>query len=119
MPKNITRQTHIIDATDKSPGRLGTEIATILRGKNKPEFQPYMDCGDIVMVANAGQMKYTGKKYDQKLYRHHSGYPGGLKEKKMSEVAEADPGEVIRRTVKNMLPAIKFRDNMMKRLIIK
>jgi large subunit ribosomal protein L13 len=118
MAKVIERENHIIDAADRSPGRVATEVAIILRGKNKPAFQPHMDCGDIVVVQNAGQMKYTGKKLEQKKYRHHSGYPGGLKEKKMSDVEKNDPGEVLRRTIKNMLPAVRFRDNMMRRLTI-
>jgi len=119
MPKNITRNIHSIDATDKAPGRVATEAATLLRGKNKPEFQPHLDCGDIVEVKNADKLKYTGKKLDQKKYRHHSGYPGGLKEKALKEVASSNPKEVVRRTVKRMLPAVRFRDEMMKRLIIK
>lgn len=118
MSKQITRNIHHIDATGRSPGRVATEVAILLRGKNKPEFEPHLDCGDIVNIKNADKLKYTGKKLEQKKYRHHSGYPGGLKEKQMSEVADSDPGEVLKRTVKNMLPAVRFRGDMMKRLII-
>lgn len=117
--KQITRQLHKIDATDQTVGRLSTKIATLLRGKNKPEFEPHMDCGDIVEVSNIKKLKFTGKKIEQKKYYHYSGYPGGLKEKKMKDLAEKNPGEILQRSVREMLPPVKFRRNMMRRLIIK
>ena len=117
--KNIERKLHKIDATGRTPGRLGTEIALILRGKNKPEFQPHMDLGDIVEVSNASKMEFTGNKLDQKQYYHYSGYQGGLKTKKMGEVFVKDPADVLFSAVKKMLPNIRLRDAMMKRLIIK
>jgi len=116
---NITRKTHKIDATDQVLGRLATQIATLLRGKNKPEFQSYLDGGDNVIITNAAKIKITGKKLEQKIYYHYSGYPGGLKEKKMGEVFTKDPAEVLKRAVWNMLPKNKLRAQMIKRLIIR
>lgn len=115
----IERKLHQLDATEQSVGRLATRVATILRGKNKPEYQPHLDLGDIVEVKNIKQLKFTGKKLDQKKYFHFSGYIGGLKTKKMSEVYAKDPGEVLRRAVRDMLPPTKLRPAMMKRLIIR
>lgn len=115
----ITRARHEIDAAGKAPGRLATEIAMILRGKNKPSFEPHIDAGDFVTVINASQLKFTGSKLVQKDYHHHTLYPGGLKTKPMKHVFEADPGEVIRKAVYGMLPKNSHRGEMMKRLIIK
>lgn len=117
--KNIERKLHKLDASGQTPGRLGTKIAMILRGKHKAEFQPHLDLGDIVEVNNVSEMKFTGKKIEQKEYHHYSGYLGGLKTKKMSEVLATNPGDVLFRAVRKMLPNIKLRNNMLKRLIIK
>ncbi len=114
----IVRKLHQLDATDLTVGRFATKIATILRGKNKPEYQAHIDMGDIVEVKNISKMKFTGKKLDQKLYHHYSGYLGGLKSKKMSVVFSNDPGDVLYRAVRDMLPPTKLRDAMLKRLII-
>lgn len=118
MEKTI-RKTHKFDAADKAVGRLATQIATILRGKNKPEFEPHLDIGDIVEVNNIDKLKFTGKKLEQKKYYRYSGFPGGLKETKMSDLAKTNPADILRRAVREMLPDIKLRTNMMKRLIIK
>lgn len=115
----MEREKHTIDATDRPLGRLATEIAMILRGKNKPEFQPHLDMGGIVEVENADKMVLTGKKMEQKKYYRHSGYPGGIKEERVEELFQKDPGEVLRRSVRKMLPNNKLRKNMIKRLIIK
>ena len=115
----IERKLHKIDATDKTIGRMATQIAITLRGKNKPEFQPHLDMGDIVEVSNIDKVKFTGKKLDQKQYHHFSGYLGGLKSKKMSSIYEKNPGEILQRAVREMLPDVKFRTNMLRRLIIK
>ncbi len=115
----IERQIHKLDATDQAVGRLASQIAMILRGKNKPEFQHHIDGGDIVEVSNAGKMSFSGKKLLQKKYFSFSGYLSGLKTKRMSEVFSKDPGEVLRRAVKQMLPPTKLRDAQMKRLIIR
>lgn len=117
--KNIERKLHKIDASGKAPGRLATEIALILRGKNKPEFQSHMDLGDIVEVENISEMKFSGKKLEQRQYHHYSGYLGGLKSKKMGEIFANDPGDVLYRAVREMLPNNKLRTAMLKRLIIK
>lgn len=110
------REKHKIDASGRSPGRLASEIVTLLRGKNKPSFEPHRDCGDIVVVENAESMKFTGKKLEQKKYYRHSGYPGGLKEKSLEEIAENKPEEVLRRAVIGMLPKNKLRKKQIKRL---
>lgn len=115
----IERKIHKFDATDKTVGRLATEIALVLRGKNKPEFEPHIDGGGIAEVSNVDKFKFTGKKIDQKKYYKHSGYPGGLKETKMKDLAESNPGEILKRAVREMLPPVKFRKDMLKRLIIR
>ncbi len=119
MTTKIERKLHKIDAEGKSVGRISTEIALFLRGKNKPEFEPRIDGGDIVEVINADKLKFTGKKLDKKNYYSYSGYPGGLKTKKMSELAENNPADIVRRAVREMLPPVKFRKAMLKRLIIR
>ena len=115
----MERKLYKIDAAERPVGRIATEVAIILRGKNKPEFEPHIDCGDIVEVSNLDKMKYTGKKIEQKKYYSYSGYPGGLKEKKMKDLVESNPGEILARAVREMLPPVKFRKAMMKRLIIR
>lgn len=115
----IERKLHQLDASGLTVGRLATKIAGILRGKNKPEYQPHLDLGDTVEVKNVADMKFTGKKFEQKEYHHFSGYIGGLKTKKMSEVFANDPGEVLKKAVRDMLPPTKLRPGMLKRLIIK
>ena len=115
----IERKLYKINAEGKAVGRIATEIALILRGKKKPEFQPHLDCGDIAEVKNIEKLKFTGKKLEQKKYYHYSGYQGGLKETKMSDLQEKNPADILRRAVREMLPPVKFRKEMMKRLIIK
>jgi large subunit ribosomal protein L13 len=117
--KNIERKLHKIDADDQTVGRLATKIAIILRGKNKPEFQPHLDLGDIVEVLNITKLRFSGKKLDQKQYHHYSGYLGGLRSKKMGEIFLKTPGDVLFRAVREMLPDTKLRNGMLKRLIIK
>lgn len=112
----IERKLHKIDATGQVVGRIATQIATILRGKNKPEYVPHLDMGDIVEVNNVDKLKFTEKKLDQKKYYSYSGYPSGMKEKKMKEL---EPAEILTRAVREMLPPTKLRKGMMKRLIIK
>ena len=119
MAYKIERKLHKIDATDQTVGRSATQIATLLRGKNKPEFEPHIDGGDIVELSNVDKLKFTGKKIDQKKYFRYSGYPGGLKETKMKDLKEENPGEIVWRAVREMLPPVKFRKDMLKRLIIR
>jgi len=116
--KKVTREVHKIDAEDKAIGRLATQIVMILRGKNKPEFQPNIDGGGIVEIANIKQAKFTGNKPAQKIYYRHSGYPGGLKRDKMKDVFAKNPAEVLEKAVWNMLPKNKLRSEMIKRLKI-
>jgi len=118
MKEQIIRQTHILDATNKVLGRLATKVAIILHGKNKPNFTPNLDQGDFVEVKNVGKIKITGKKLENKVYKHHTGYPGGLKVIKMKDIFKKDPGEVLRKAIFNMLPKNKLRNGMMKRLTI-
>lgn len=116
MIKPMDRKTYTIDATDKILGRLAVKIACLLRGKGKPNFLPYMDMGDFVIIKNIKNIKISGKKYEQKKYYHHSGYPGGLKEVSYKVVFEKNPGEVLRRAVYGMMPINKLRDQQIKRL---
>ena len=119
MAVKIERKNHKIDAAGKSLGRLASEIAQFLRGKNKVNFMPNVDGGDFVNVENVAKVKITGKKLDQKVYHRHSGYPGGLKETKMRALFEKSPAEVLKKAVWNMLPKNKLRSEMIKRLNIK
>jgi len=114
--ENVIRDWWIIDAKDKTLGRLASRIAIILRGKHKPEFTPHIDNGDFVIVINADKVRLTGKKVEQKLYRHHSGYPGGLKEIPLSKKMEKDPEGVIIHAVSGMLPKNKLGRKMIKKL---
>ncbi len=100
----VERKWYIIDAEDKVLGRLATEIATILRGKNKPIYTPHVDTGDFVIVINAGKVRLTGKKLQQKNYTYHTGYPGGLRQVSYSELMEKNPEKIIELAVKGMLP---------------
>lgn len=114
----MERKTHIIDATGKVLGRLASEIAILLRGKQKPEFQPQKDIGDFVIVKNIEKMKITGKKIEQKKYYRHSGYPGGIKEIPLAKLFQKNPGEVLKRAVFGMLPKNKLRRKWIQRLKI-
>lgn len=114
--KNIKREWHLIDARDKILGRLATEVATILMGKNKVNFVPYLDNGDFVVVTNAAKVKVTGNKMKDKKYIRHSGYPGGLKVETYDQVLAKNPGKVIEHAVKGMLPGTKLGRIMIKKL---
>ncbi len=107
---------HLIDAKDKILGRLAVEVARILMGKHKPTYVPYIAGGDGVIVINARQIKVTGAKLSQKLYKHYSGYPGGLKQRPLAEMLERKPAEVIRHAVGGMLPKNKLTKVMLGRL---
>lgn len=100
----IVRKWYVVDASDKTLGRLASEIAKILRGKNKPIYTPFADTGDYVIVINAEKVKVTGNKLDQKLYTHHTGYIGGLKQVTLKKMLETKPEEVIKHAVKGMCP---------------
>ena len=112
----MERKTHTIDATNKVLGRLATEIAVLLRGKHKPEFVPYKDMGDFVIVKNVDKIRVTGKKLEKKMYYRHSGYLGGLKKTQLKTLFKADPAEVLRKAVLGMLPKTKLQAQQIKRL---
>ena len=103
-PATIDRKWYVVDATDMTLGRLASEVAKVLRGKNKPIFTPHIDTGDYVIVVNAAKVKVTGKKLDQKVYYHHSDYVGGMKEATLREKMAKKPEDVITLAVKGMLP---------------
>ncbi len=103
-PATIDRKWYVVDATNQTLGRLASEVAKVLRGKNKAIFTPHMDCGDYVIVINAEKIKVTGKKLDQKVYHHHSDYVGGMKETTLREKLAKKPEQVIELAVKGMLP---------------
>ena len=115
-PSEIERKWLIIDAEDMILGRLSTEIATLLRGKHKPTYTPHVDTGDFVIVLNADKIKLTGKKLQQKKYRNHTQYPGGLKEIPYSRMMEEQPEKVVRLAVKGMLPKNKMGRQMLRKL---
>ena len=117
-PSEVQRKWHLIDAEGKTLGRLSTEIAKLLRGKHKVTFTPHVDGGDYVVVINADKIEVTGKKRDNKVYRHHTGYIGNLKEINFKKLQEKKPEEIIRLSVRGMLPKNKLRAPMMKRLRI-
>ncbi|MCD6178195.1 50S ribosomal protein L13 [bacterium] len=112
----IKRKVHIIDATDQVLGRLASKISLLLQGKNKPNFRPHEDVGDIVIVRNVDKIRITGKKAKEKKYYRHSGYLGGLKEIPFEKLFKKDPAEVLRKAVWGMLPKNRLRARRIKRL---
>jgi len=112
----MKNETQIIDVKGKVLGRIATEIAVLLRGKDKPDFAPNKDMGDIIVIKNVDKIKVTGKKYDEKIYYHHTGYLGGLKGEPYKKIFEKNPSEVLRKAVYGMLPKNKLRDKQIKRL---
>lgn len=114
--KNIKRETHTIDASGKILGRLATEVATILMGKKKPSFVPYLDTGDFVTITNAEKIKVTGKKIKDKVYSRHSGYPGGLSQETFDKMLSRKPEYIIEHAVKGMLPHNRLGSQMIKKL---
>ena len=103
-PAKVERKWYVVDATGYTLGRLASEVAKVLRGKNKPIFTPHIDTGDYVIIVNAEKIKVTGKKLDQKIYYHHSDYVGGMKETTLREMMNKKPEKVIELAVKGMLP---------------
>lgn len=114
--EDIEKRWWLIDADGKTLGRLATEVATLLRGKRKPEFAPFLDCGDFVVVVNAEKINITGRKIEQKKYYAHSGYPGGIKVDTLKELLETKPEEVIRKAVWGMIPKGKLGRAVYKKL---
>ncbi len=115
-PATIDRKWYVVDATGMTLGRLASEIAKVLRGKNKPIFTPHIDTGDNVIVINANKVTVTGKKMDQKIYYHHSDYVGGMKETTLKEKLAKKPESVIELAVKGMLPKGPLGRQMLKKL---
>lgn len=117
-PSTIERKWYVVDATGYTLGRLSSEVAKVLRGKNKPIFTPHMDCGDYVIIVNAEKVKVTGKKLDQKIYYHHSDYVGGMKQTTLKEKLAKKPEQVIELAVKGMLPKGPLGRQMYRKLYV-
>lgn len=117
--KEISRGIHTIDATGKAPGRLATEVAGLLMGKQKVDFVPNVDQGDHVQIIHAAKMKFSGKKMEQKVYQHHTAYAHGLRTIPLKRVWDADPADVLKRAVSRMLPKNSHRNERLKRLTVK
>ena len=115
-PDKIERKWYVVDASEYTLGRLASEVASVLRGKNKPVFTPHVDTGDYVIVINAEKIKVTGKKLDQKIYYSHSDYVGGMKETTLREMMNKKPEKVIELAVKGMLPKGPLGRQMIKKL---
>ena len=115
-PDKIERKWYVVDAQGKTLGRLASEVARVLRGKNKPEYTPHIDAGDYVIVINADKVAVTGKKLQQKIYYHHSDYVGGMKETTLAEMMAKKPERVIELAVKGMLPKGPLGRSMIKKL---
>lgn len=112
----IQRNSHVLDATDQTLGRLATRVATLLMGKHKPSYERHKDEGDVVVITNLNHARFTGKKLQNKIIYRHTNYPGGLKEKQLQTAWSEKPDEVFSKTVYRMLPKNKLRKQMMKRL---
>ena len=112
----IEREWFVVDATGKTLGRLASEIAQILKGKHKPTYTPHLDCGDFVIVVNAGKVQVTGRKLDQKSYFRHSMYPGGLREVSLRDQLQTHPDRVITAAVRGMLPKSRLGRALIKKL---
>ena len=117
-PAYITRDWYVVDAEGQTLGRLASQVASVLRGKNKPIYTPHMDCGDYVIIVNAEKIKVTGKKMDQKIYYHHSEYIGGMKETTLKEKLAKKPEQVLELAIKGMLPKGPLGRQMYKKLFV-
>ena len=113
---SVLRQWHVIDAEDLVLGRVATQAARLLQGKHKAIYTPYIDTGDHVVVLNAAKVKLTGRKEEQKLYRYHSGYEGGLREERAKDVRQKKPVRLVEEAVRGMLPKTKMGDAMWRKL---
>ncbi|HHT76459.1 MAG TPA: 50S ribosomal protein L13 [Clostridiaceae bacterium] len=114
--ESIERKWFVVDAEGQTLGRLATQVATVLRGKHKPTYTPFLDCGDHVIVINADKIVLSGKKLDQKFYRYHTGYPGGLKETSYRKLMNTKPEKAIELAVKGMLPKNSLGRQMYRKL---
>ena len=116
--ESISREWYVVDATDKTLGRLSTAIANRLRGKHKPEYTPHVDTGDYIVVVNAEKVRVTGNKTTDKIYHHHTGYPGGIKSITFDKLIDKAPEQVIEKAVKGMMPKNKLSRSMLNKLKI-
>lgn len=116
--QTITRQWFVVDATDKTLGRLATEVASVLKGKHKPTYTPHVDSGDYVIVVNSEKIQLTGKKWDKKLYYSHSGFSGGLKSVKAKDVMAKFPTRMVEKAIIGMLPHTKLGSQMATKLFV-
>jgi large subunit ribosomal protein L13 len=114
--KSIERRWHVIDAAGQSLGRVASLAAKVLQGKHKPTYTPYIDCGDHVVVVNAAEAVLTGQKEEQKLYRYHSGYEGGLREERAKDLRKRRPARLMEEAIRGMLPKTKMGDQMYRKL---
>ena len=117
-PLEVERKWYVVDAEGKHLGRLATEIVRVLRGKNKPQYTPHVDVGDFVVVVNADRVAVTGRKAEQRIYRRHSGYPGGMKETSYEQMLARKPTEVLRKAVYGMMPKSRLARKQFKKLKI-
>ena len=114
--EDVRRSWYVIDATDRTLGRLSTQIALRIRGKHKAEFTPHVDTGDYVVVINAEKVRVTGNKLDDKIYNHHTGYPGGIKSISLAKLMQKSPEKVVEMAVKGMMPKSKLGRSMISKL---
>ncbi|MGB3682365.1 MAG: 50S ribosomal protein L13 [Rubrobacteraceae bacterium] len=117
-PQEVERNWYVIDAEGQTLGRLASEIARLLRGKSKPQYTPHVDTGDFVIVVNAEQVNVTGRKAEQKLYRRHTGYPGGLKEVTYGQMMDRKPADILRKAVYGMMPKTRLARQQFRKLKI-
>ena len=115
-PAEVERKWYVVDAEGKTLGRMASAVAAILRGKNKPTYTPHVDCGDYVIIINADKVAVTGKTRQEKIYKRHTGYPGGLRETTLGEMRAKKPEEIIYHAVKGMMPKGKLGRQMFKKL---
>jgi large subunit ribosomal protein L13 len=115
-PTTVERRWHVIDAGDRVLGRVATTAATLLQGKHKPQYAPFLDTGDFVIITNAARITLTGRKEDQKLYRYHSAYEGGLREERAKSLRRRMPARMVEEAVRGMLPKTKLGNAMYRKL---
>ena len=116
--EEVKKDWYVIDADGQTLGRLATKVASVIRGKNKPNYTPNVDCGDYVIIINAAKVTYTGDQEEKKFYYHHSMFPGGLKKKSIGLMKRENPVELVEKAVQGMLPHNKLGDKMRKHLYV-
>lgn len=116
--EEVVRNWYVVDATGQTLGRLSTKVASVLKGKHKPIYTPHVDCGDYVIVINAEKIKLTGKKWTDKIYYHHTDYPGGLRMISAKDLMAKKPTEMVEKAIKGMLPKTKLGNDMYRKLFV-